>query len=111
VVQHLELTNVARLQLAILTRRDVKLDTRVLIKGFEALGLDFGIMNKQVIPVLARYETISFVLIEPLNSTFSHILPFFLPQEAYPYDVVYNQEIHATPYEPFRLKESLPYCY
>jgi hypothetical protein len=48
-----DFANVARLKLAILACRDVELDTRVIVKGLEALGLDLGIMNEQIIPVLA----------------------------------------------------------
>jgi hypothetical protein len=89
----LELADVARLKLTVLTGRDVKLDSSVLIEGLEALGLDLRIVNEQVVPILARYEAISFVLIEPLYFTFSHVLPFFLPQyqEANLDDAVYNR--------------------
>jgi hypothetical protein len=77
-----DLTDVARLQLAVLSRRDIELDARVLIKGLETLDLYLGIVNEQIVPILARDEPVSLVLIEPLHFTFSHVLPFFLPREA-----------------------------
>jgi hypothetical protein len=35
-------------------------------------------VNEQVVPILTRDESIALVAIEPLNSTLSHFVPFFL---------------------------------
>ena len=96
----LELTYVASLELAVLTSGDVKLDSRILFECLEALYLDLGIMYEQIISAFTGNESISLVLIEPLNSAFCHFLPFFLPNGQYTNDEGCSQETYITPYEP-----------
>lgn len=74
----LELVNVGSLELAVLTGGDVKLDDLALVEGLEAVHLNLGVVHEQIVAVLARDETVALVRIEPLNSTLSHDVPFYL---------------------------------
>lgn len=74
----LELANVGSLELAVLTSRDVELDSLALVQRLEAVHLDLGVVNEQVVPILAGDEAVALVRIEPLDSTLSHVVPFFL---------------------------------
>jgi len=82
VLATLELADVARLQLAILTSGDVELDLLVLIEGLVALDLNLRPMDEQVVSILTGDETVAFVGVEPLNFASCHFLPFFLPIRA-----------------------------
>ena len=48
----LQLDDVARLKLAVLTSGDVELDFSALVQGLIAFALNLGIVDEEVIPVL-----------------------------------------------------------
>jgi hypothetical protein len=66
---------------ALLALLDVKLDALPLFQVPEAFALDRGIVDKDVIGTLPRYEPIALGSIEPLDSSsysFRHFSPSFL---------------------------------
>ena len=54
--QSLELANVGGLKLAVLAGGDVKLDGLALVQRLEAVHLDLGIVNEQVVPILTEMK-------------------------------------------------------
>ena len=84
VMLRLGLTNVAGLQLAVLAGRDVELDLLALVEGLEAIHLDLGEVHEQIVANLTRDEAVALVRISPLDSTLSHVLPFFLTPKGTP---------------------------
>ena len=74
----LGLADVGSLELAVLAGGDVKLDSLALVQSLEAVHLDLGVVDEQVVAVLARDEAVALVRVEPLNSTLCHVVPFFL---------------------------------
>ena len=74
----LELGDVGSLELAVLAGRDVELDSLALVQGLEAVHLNLGVVDEQVVAVLTRDEAVALVRVEPLNSTLCHVVPFVL---------------------------------
>ena len=54
-------------------------DGLTLVEGLEALRLDLGEVDEQVVATLALDEAVTLVSVEPLNFTFSHAKPTLLP--------------------------------
>ena len=73
----LDLADVGSLELAVLAGGDVKLDSLALVQGLEAVHLNLGVVDEQIVAVLTRDEAVALVGVEPLNSTLSHDVPFF----------------------------------
>lgn len=56
----------------------VEADAVTFRQALKALSLDGRVMNEEFFPVIPRDKSITFTVIEPLYSTFSHgVLPFF----------------------------------
>lgn len=51
----------------------IERNTLALTEGFEAFVLDGAEVNKDVMPLISFDKTISFSVIEPFHSTFSHL--------------------------------------
>lgn len=75
----LELYDVARLLLAVLTLGYLEGDTSALIERLVAVHLDFREMHEQIFPVFLRNESVTLLSIEPLDSSFSHLGLFPFP--------------------------------
>src|SRR5450756_1327652 len=75
-----DLTDVARLHLAVLALSDVERDLLALVQGLEPLVLDLAEVNEQVVPILARDEAIALGRVEPLDGTFCHFTILFRPE-------------------------------
>jgi len=75
----LQRANVLCTQTTILRMTDVEFDRLAVDKVLESIGFDFGEVDEQVISGFAADETVSLVLVEPLDSTFSHENLSFLP--------------------------------
>ena len=69
--------DVGSLELAVLTSGDLELNGLALVQSLEAVHLNLGVVDEQVVAILARDEAVALVRIEPLNSTLSHDVPFF----------------------------------
>ena len=107
----LELGDVGSLELAVLAGRDVELDSLALVQGLEAVHLNLGVVDEQVVAVLTRDEAVALVRVEPLNSTLCHVVPFVLspagPNAALARDTVaLSHKGYSTPKTPCPCRET-----
>ena len=77
--KRLELRHVACLQFAVLTSGNLKRNSLTLIKRPETIHLDLREVDKQVLSILAGDKSVTLFGVKPLNGTFSHYDPLFLP--------------------------------
>ena len=69
--------DVRGLELAVLAGCDLELNGHALVQGLKAVHLNLGVVDEQVVAILARDEAVALVRVEPLNSTLCHDVPFF----------------------------------
>ena len=94
---YLDLADGGSLELAVLAGRDLKLNSLALVESLEAIHLNLAVVNEQVVAALTGDEAVALVRIEPLNSTLSHVVPFFLaPQGKHCAEARYTVAVSAT---------------
>ena len=72
--------NVAGLQLAVLTRGNLKGHTLAFVEGLITVHLDLGEVNEKIFAIGLGDKSVALLGVEPFDSSFSHFRPLSLPE-------------------------------